>query len=492
MRRSRQVREFEKNQTFWRIVVAMRTQDEFSQTTPAGQIRGTVTRHLVATPPALNVPYEGSDPQVRAAFPAGFSPSYGSGLAYKGPGADGVLEFYCLTDRGPNGDGPVVPQDGGTDSKLFPAPGFAPSIGVLQVNATRAVLVSSMPINTEAGVPVSGLPVPPGALGHSGEVPLFDALHFDPDGKAGFRASGIDSEAIAFDPIGKVLWVTDEYGPFLLNIDPVTGTVRQRYGPGAGLPAVLAKRRPNRGMEGMTFDPATGLVHAFLQSPLSDGKAHYALTGREEKVERYAAFLRWIVFDPASERTLATLAYPLDAAAYAKGRTGNAKLGDMVALGNGKFIVIEQGEGANGALFNHLMLVDTAGASDISAYGSELERGSMRGSADWAAVLPLRKTLLLDLNRIGWTAEKAEGLALADGHTLAISNDNDFGMQTRMFDAHGAELDGADVTGVTVDAAGRIVDGAASDARIRVAPGAPDARALSLWVLRFAQPLTAL
>lgn len=468
----------------------MRTQDEFSQTTPAGEIRGTVTRHLVDTPKVLNVPYEGSNPDVLAAFPDGFPPSYGSGLAFKGPGADGVLEFYCLTDRGPNGDGPAVPQ--GADSKLFPAPGFAPAIGVLQVNATRAVLVSSMPISTAEGVPVSGLPLPPGALGNSDEVPLFDTLRFDADGKAAFHAGGIDSEAIAFDPIGKVLWVTDEYGPFLLNIDPATGIVRKRYGPGTGLPAVLAKRRPNRGMEGMTFDPATGLVHAFLQSPLSDGKAHYPLTGRDEKVERYAGFLRWIVFDPAGERTLATLAYPLDASAYAKGRTGNAKLGDMAALGNGKFIVIEQGEGADGAIFNHLMLVETHGASDISAYGSELERSSMQDGADWAAVTPMRKRLLLDLNRIGWTAEKAEGLALADSHTLAISNDNDFGMKTRMFDAHGTELEGEDVTGVTVDAEGTIVKGAARDVLIRVAPGAAEARALSLWVLRFAQPLSAL
>jgi len=474
----------------------MRKHDEFRQITPAGEIRGTVTRHLVATPPALAVPYEGNNPLVRAAFPHGFPPSYGSGLAYKGPGADGVLEFYCLTDRGPNGDGPLVLQDGGSDSKLFPAPAFVPAIGVLQVNATRAVLVSSMPIHVEEGVLASGLPLPPGAAGHSAELPLFDDLRFDPAGKAVFSASGIDSEAIAFDALGKVLWVTDEYGPFLLNIDPATGLVRKRYGPGAGLPAVLAKRRPNRGMEGMTFDPATGLVHAFLQSPLSDGKAHYAQTGHEEKVERYAAFLRWIVFDPASERTTATLAYPLAGTAYAKGRTGNAKLGDMVALGNGKFIVIEQGEGADGAVFNHLMLVDTQGASDISAHGSELERSSMRAApvdgADWSLVTPLRKTLLLDLNRIGWTAEKAEGLALAGDRTLAISNDNDFGMKTRMFNADGTELENADVTGVKVDAAGAILDGAASDALIRVAPGDADGNALSLWVLRFEQPLTAL
>ena len=35
----------------------------------------------------------------------------------------------------------------------------------------------------------------------------------------------------------------------------------------------------------------------------------------------------------------------------------NAKLGDMVALGNGKFIVIEQGAGPGEKVFNKLILV---------------------------------------------------------------------------------------------------------------------------------------
>jgi hypothetical protein len=473
----------------------MRKHDEFTQASAMGDIKVTVTRHVIDTPPSLNVPYEGRDPDVQAAFPLGFPPSYGSGLAFKGPGAGGALEFYCLTDRGPNGDGPRV-QHQGSDSKLFPAPGFVPAIGVLRATMQGATLVSSMPIRTTAGGLASGLPLPPGMIGNSAELPLFDTMRFDPAGKAAFCANGIDSEAIAFDPVGKVLWVTDEYGPFLLKIDPDSGVVRKRYGPGTGLPAVLAKRRPNRGMEGMTFDPASGMVHAFLQSPLADGTSHYAASGREEKVERHASFLRWIVFDPVRERTVCTMAYPLDGAAYAKGRTGNAKLGDVAALGKGKFVVIEQGEGASGAIFNHLMLIDTADASDISACGSELERSSMAGApvdgADWGAVRPLRKTLLLDLNGIGWTADKAEGLALAGEHTLAISNDNDFGMQTRMFDASGRELAGADVTGVTVDAQGTIVDGAAAGDLIRVAPLDAPARALSLWLLRFARPLTAL
>ncbi|HEY0063715.1 MAG TPA: esterase-like activity of phytase family protein [Telluria sp.] len=476
----------------------MRKHDDYIQNNGLGPIKVAVTRHLIQTPAGLNVPYEGRDPQVAAAFPHGFPPSYGSGLACKGLAADGGVELYCLTDRGPNGDGPAVALAGQkkVESKIFPAPSFTPAVGVLHVTDQGAVLIASMPLKTPDGAFASGLPLPHGAPGSSDEVPLPDDLNFDAAKATLFSVHGIDSEALAFDPTGKVLWITDEYGPFLLKVDPGTGMVLARYGPGTGLPAVLAKRRPNRGMEGMTFDPSTSLVHAFLQSPLSDGKAPYALTGSDEKVERYAAFLRWIVFDPATQSTVRSLAYPLEHAAFAKGRTGNAKLGDMVALGDGKFIVIEQGEGADGSMFNHLMLVDTEGASDITLHGSELERSSMHGKAvdgaDWQAIKPLRKTLLLDLRQIGWRAEKAEGLALVDAHTLAMSNDNDFGMKTRLFDTDGKARRGADVTAVTVDTTGAITDGARAGDTIRVSPGDLQERSLMLWLLRFDVALAAL
>ena len=474
----------------------MPSPETYTQMMPLGAIELAVTRHVIDVPAAYHVPYEGLDPRVRQDFPDGFSPSYGSGLSFKGVDASGDLEFYCLTDRGPNGDGPRVPSQSGAamvDSKIFPAPGFTPAIGIVKVGVHGAVLASSVPIRISHELMASGLPLPGAA-----EMPLHDSLRFEAGGKAMFHAGGIDSEALAYDRQHDVLWVTDEYGPFLMKIDPANGMLLARYAPGNGLPPILAKRRANRGMEGMALDAATGAIHAFLQSPLSDGTAPYAVTGQDEKIERYAAFLRWVEFDPASASTLRMMAYPLAAAQFAHGRTGNAKLGDVVALGGGKFVVIEQGEGADGQIFNQLMLVETAAATDIGAaqfnpHSADLERSSMSGApvngADWSAVTPLIKTTLLSLNGIGWVAEKAEGLALVDGHTLAMTNDNDFGMKTRVFDALGKELAQADVTSFEVDALGNIVAGSTATDYVRVARGADRERPLSLWLLRFAQPL---
>ena len=479
----------------------MSTPQPFSQRTLLGSVAGTVERYVIHAPAAFHVPYEGANPHVHAAFPDGFFPSFGSGLAFKGMAEDGSLEFFCLTDRGPNGDGPELPAlagPGTMGSKIFPAPGFTPSIGVLSVGAQHAALQEVLPIKTAAGDLASGLPIPHGEMGNSAEIPVFDELRFDPAGKANFSLAGIDSEAIAYDRKRKLLWITDEYGPFLIAIDPETGVIRQRHAPGGGLPAVLALRRANRGMEGMTLDPATDTIHAFLQSPLSGGAAMYAPTGKQEKVERFARFTRWVEFDPASAGTLRMLAYPLDGKDYAHGRTGNAKLGDMVALGDGKFIVIEQGEGPNGTMFNKLMLVEIGAATDIAAahYNpgtADLEKSSMsgvsEGGASWAGVVPLTKTMLLDLNTMDWVAEKAEGLALVDASTLAMTNDNDFGMKTRVYNAAGDELMQADVTGFEVDASGAIVKGSAVGDIVRVGRGAAKERPLCLWLLRFGKPL---
>ncbi len=477
----------------------------FTQTHAVGEVSVVVTRYRMQYAATDFIPYEGSNPKVQADFPKGFLPSYCSALAFKGIAGNGDLEFYGATDRGPNGDGPNVPS--GPDiltSKIFPAPSFTPSIGIITVGSGGAVLTSSMPLRLSATVKASGLPPPPGAVGNAAEAPVLDAMVVDLNSKATYHHGGIDTEGIAFDKKRNVLWMSDEYGPFIAKVDLTTGVILEKFGPGNGLPAIFAKRRANRGMEGMTLDATTDKLHVFLQSPLDDGKAHYAVTKKSEQVKRYARFIRWAEFDPGTSSTTRMFAYPLDGADYAKGRTGNAKLGDVVSIGNGKFIVIEQGKSAEGEVINKLMLIDLAGASDISVAAfspatSDLEKSSMADApvngADWAAVVPLKKTVLLDLNAIGWRAEKAEGLAIVDDRTLALANDNDFGLVTKIFTPEGVVVDGADVTECTVDAAGVIITsselGCDAANSIRITRGADADRASPFWLLKFDRPLDA-
>lgn len=480
--------------------------ESFIQKNSLGDVAVTVTRYQVQADSKFYIPYEGSNASVKAEFPLGFLPSYGSALAFKGTNANGELEFYGLTDRGPNGDGPNLPALSGTGvtgSKIFPSPSFAPSFGVITVGKSGAVLTSSTPIKVSATVATSGLPVAPGTVGYTSELPVMDVMKYDASSKATFNAGGLDSEAIVFDKKRNVLWVSDEYGPFIEKIDPATGIILNKYAPGTGLPAIFAKRRANRGMEGMTLDTATDKLHGFLQSPLTDGSTAYTVTAKSELIERYARFTRWTEFDPTTGTSGKMYAYPLDAADYQDGRTGNAKLGDVVALGNGKFIVIEQGAAPDGTVFNKLMLVEIGAATDIAAAAynvttSDLEKSSMGGEAvngaDWKSVVTLKKTVLLDLKAIGWLAEKAEGLTIVDGNTLALVNDNDFGMKTKVFNAAGVAIDDADVTKCNIDANGAIITsssaGCTAGNTIRVARGADVERPSRLWTIKFAKALT--
>lgn len=465
----------------------------------------TVTRYQVQAANSFYIPYEGGNAKVKADFPLGFLPSYGSALAFKGTNASGDLEFYGLTDRGPNGDGPNVPNPGGSGTvgaKIFPSPSFTPSIGVITVGKAGAVLNSTLPIKVSASANSSGLAIPAGSLGNSAEVPVFDAMKYDVASKAVYSANGLDTEAIAFDKKRNALWVSDEYGPFIVKIDAASGVIQSRYAPGSGLPTIFAKRRANRGMEGMALDTASDKLHGFLQSPLTDGSALYSVTGKSEQVERFARFTRWIEFDPVTGTTGRMFAYPLNGADYADGRTGNAKLGDMVALGNGKFIVIEQGAAPGGKVFNKLMLVEIGSATDINATAfnpatSDLEKSSMGAAlvngADWSKVVTLKKTLLLDLNAVGWLAEKAEGLTIVDGNTLALANDNDFGLKTKIFTPSGEAVADADVTKCNVDASGTIITSNAAGCNaantIRVARGDDRERPSRLWLIKFSKAL---
>lgn len=479
-----------------------------------------LTKYQLQADASLHIPYEGSNALAKKDFPKGFFPAVGSGLAFKGRAADGSLEFWGITDRGPNADSPNAPRpDTGASSisKIFLSPSFTPAIGVITVGAKGAVLSSLLPLKTSAGAKISGRPLAPGSTGSSGEVPLTDALQYDAS-TAAYDAQGLDSESLVWDAANKVFWTSDEYGPFIVKIDAASGQILKRYAPGTAtgsLPEVLKHRRANRGMEGLALDTASGRLHGFLQSPIdpldSAGKSVETTDASDMdqdgkstdkvKLRDFAQFARWIEFDPKTE-TAKLYAYPLAYPLAAKGekwdrnRSGSAKLGDLVSLGNGKFVLIEQGADANGVVRNFLMLVELpANATDIAAMGMELEKNSIDGASasavSWANLVKLKKTVLLDLNAAGWTAEKAEGLALVDGQTLALINDSDFGLRTSLVDASGKLMAG-DPTECTVNANGQILaDGSCSAGAVgvRVTRGSETERHTRLWLLKFPKAL---
>jgi len=119
-----------------------------------------------------------------------------------------------------------------------------------------------------------------------------------------------------------------------------------------------------------------------------------------------------------------------------------------------------------------------------AAPGLELEYGTAEEVA--AQVTMMRKTLVVNLRDYGWTAEKSEGLAMLDRHTLVVSNDQDFGVAASMT----GDPASTDPSKYAIDSAGALtINGAASSAKyeLHAMPAVDQER--YLFVVRLNQPI---
>lgn len=336
---------------------------------------------------------------------------YGSAMAMK-PGS--ARDFYLLTDRGPNYDGPGAPAP-----KRFPDPSFAPRIYPAHIAGTKLQLGEPIILKGPDGTPMSGLPIPGGDCGSTNEVGQTvggTPLAADP--------LGLDPEGIVAMTDG-TFWLSDEYGPFMVQFD-ATGRELRRFAPcGASpeLPAVYARRRPNRGMEGLTITPDGQWLVGIMQSPLRNPSS---------AVDN--SLVTRILFKHLTDGTTREYLYLLDRS----GLQGNS---EILALSATRFLVIERDGtflfGAPAATLKKIYEIDITDATDVSALGgfNQLSVGGMKTleqatPAELAAagIKAGVKTLRVDLLALGYPHDKPEGLALAPGGWLFVINDDDFGI----------------------------------------------------------------
>jgi len=382
-----------------------------------------VTKYVVSVAEKFYVPYKGA---YQKDFPKGFKTGFGSGLTIKFVNPDGSVEFYMITDRGPNGDAPNYSDKSKEySSKFFPAPAFQPQIAVAVLKSGKVEIVETIGLKDEQGKAITGLPIQPGLVGSTNEVALSEKLK-----TLGYSNNGLDPEAIALDSKGN-FWVCDEYGPFIAQFDK-TGKLLKKYAPGSGLPEVLKYRVPNRGFEGLTIAP-DGKVYAAVQSSLDV----------EGKTAKIAQFTRIVELDPATGKTK-MYAYPIDVDAYKSPK--DAKIGDIFAISATKLLFIEQGKGKDKKMRNLIYLVDLQGATDLSKVkvdGKEPEFAADKGQL--SAVKMTGKKLIFDLRANGWESEKAEGIVLLpDKKTIVVVNDNDFGVIVKVKDDENKDADVTD------------------------------------------------
>ncbi|HEY5761385.1 MAG TPA: choice-of-anchor I family protein [Steroidobacter sp.] len=369
-----------------------------------------------------------------------------SGLAFEGTTADGKLKFITHTDRGPNGEptGAIRP---------FLLPEFTPRL----VRFTLDPATGNFELNQQIllqradGTPLTGLPNI--VLSNDTNLPYNDEVGVDLFGQpTALDSLGADLEGIAIDADGS-FWMCDEYRPAIYHFSsegklierlipigthaaagkpvPAPGQAGE-YGVEA-LPAVIAQRRQNRGMEGIAIQ--NGKIYALVQSP-----ARNPVTVTNAQLNAMKN-VRVVEYDPNTRATRQFLYVMDNPPSVSADDTRADKIGDVAAAPGGAFLVVERDDDALPAdpvetITKKIYSFKLEGATEISALGL-FTVGGVQKSVDQmteaelasVGVAAVKKTLHVDLPSAGYASvQKIEGLAVMNNGQLALVNDNDFGV----------------------------------------------------------------
>lgn len=343
----------------------------------------------------------------------GFNFKWGgfSGLSFIKEEKNGDLLFWTLTDRGPNG------TEFKRDKKVmrgFFSPNFTPSFVQLKyVKAEKkVVIIKTIPFHNTDNKPMSGLP-PKESISKVESPTDLIGTSLEQDN------NGVDSESMTIDE-KKHFWVGEEYFPSILEFDE-NGKLLTRIFPAAKphealkkneIPNAYTYRGFNRGFEAIGYK--NGKIFFMSQSPLKVPEAHK---------DKEFSVIRIGVFNTKTRMYEAEYLYPLT-------QKRVDKIGDLTMINGTEFYVIEQ-NGDVGADGVHLIYkVDLSKATNLVKSPLERDPETYAQKDLLAKVTPVAKTLAVNLVKAGYNEfEKMEGLTLINDKTLAIINDNDFGVE---------------------------------------------------------------
>jgi len=351
---------------------------------------------------------------------------------------DPAMTFWTISDRGANftcGDvKDVFGVDGKTicgdlkNARIYPQPDYSPSIYRITLKDDKTFTVDTvLPLRDGDGKPVNGLLNP---LTHASTEQPIDLsgkkLEQNPD--------AVDAESIV--PLADgTFWVSEENGPSLLHV-AADGKILRRIVPqgtegdfkGAhypvdgGLPAVLAKRFLNRGLESLAITPDNKRLATIIQNPLANPDADAYKASKNARL--------WTL-DPATLAVTGEYVYTLDDPQSFRldpsDKQNAPRISEMMGLGPDRFLVLERTDGTT-----KLYEVSLAGATDIhgTAWDDLKTAPSLEQSKDLAAakIVPVTKTLRFDSADHPEVPVKIEGLALTGDGSLLMINDSDFGI----------------------------------------------------------------
>lgn len=370
---------------------------------------------------------------------------------------DGPWVYWTVSDRGANYtcDDAVdllgVPADvscpaaGGIKAgagRLYPKPDY--NIALYHVTLDPAAktftVTETVPLKTPKGAPIVGL-----------TNPLTVAATEPPrDGNGNpiaFNVNSIDAEGIVRLPDGR-FFIGEENATGVAEV-AADGTIVRRFVPAGtekdfatadypisgSLPAILAKRTSNRGIEALSMSDDGTYLYALVQNPLSnpDGKTYgTALNTRLLKLEIGRDG------DATTLTPVAEYVYQLDdwqkfkdLGATDASKPSSLRISEMTALGHDHFLVDERTD-----QIAKLFEITLDGATNIlgtkwddTATSPTLEQSNDIGSI---GIVPVTKTERLVASSVDSAAikypGKIEGVSLTPDGKLLLVNDNDFGI----------------------------------------------------------------
>ncbi len=373
---------------------------------------------------------------------------FGSGLC----AAPGGGTLFAIGDRGPNIKAKQAEALGLSwaaklndaqrkAAKILIDDTIGPEIAELKFEGETVTLVKSMPLTAPCGRAITGRsPLPHNAVDEYEPVFTARGEELGPD------PYGADTEGIAALSDGS-FWIAEEYVPSLLHVQ-ANGVVTERLVPArlehffagasfavrGALPAILARRKLNRGFEAICLSADEAELIVALQSPLAhpDRAAHEA-----------SDLVRILVLDAASGHLKRQYAYPLDPPqSFARDMTaegavapGDRKICEMLRLppeadGAMRLIVLERVSHTSKlyavTLAPNSILPDWV---DDLHHRPALEQLHEASDRTAAGVFPLRKTCLLDSDDHPGIHADLEGMALLAPDQILLVNDNDFGVE---------------------------------------------------------------
>ena len=310
------------------------------------------------------------------------------------------------------------------NGRIYPTPSYTPSIyRVMLLDDGTFRVTDVITLKDRDGRPLNGMP-----------NPLRTATTETPLDGAGKRLQqdvrGIDAEGLVVLSDGS-FWVGEENAPSFAHFG-ADGRMITRHVPAGtegdfagapyetvgSLPAIVAKRQSNRGIEAVAVSPDERFLYFIMQNPLAnpdrrlpEGPQHPAV-----QLERHHARGRRNTFTPRRSAEL-----PPRSVVQAERSAHQRNDGRRP-----RPLIVDERTELTTKLYEIELPARPTSRALLGRRGDAADPGAERSAA--AEIVPLKKTLRFDTADHPDVVGKTEGMTLLGDGALALINDDDFGI----------------------------------------------------------------